>query len=54
MQLRAWSGGERVEASDAGFLVGFDLGREIQLSDTLSLSPELALRTPIARPPRLQ
>lgn len=44
MQFRAWSGSERVEASDVGLLVGVDLGRELQMSDAVSLSPELVLR----------
>jgi hypothetical protein len=43
-QFRSWTGSERVEAYDSGLLVGLDLGRELRLSDTVSLSPELVLR----------
>jgi hypothetical protein len=43
-QLRSWTGSERVEASDAGLIIGLDLGRELRLTDTVSLSPELVFR----------
>jgi hypothetical protein len=44
VQLRWWSGPQRVEASDAGPVVGADLGYVFRLSDRLTLAPELVWR----------
>ena len=44
VQYRSWSGGQQVEASDWGLLLGLDMGPELRPSDTVSLSPELVLR----------
>jgi hypothetical protein len=43
-QFRWWSGSQKVEPSDTGLLVGLDLGPELRLSDTVSVSPEFVLR----------
>jgi hypothetical protein len=44
VQLRWWSGPRRVEASDAGPVVGADLGYVYRLSDRITLAPELVWR----------
>jgi len=44
VQLRWWSGPQRVEASDAGPVVGADLGYVFRLRDRLTLAPELVWR----------
>jgi hypothetical protein len=44
VQLRSWSGSQRVEARDAGLVLGVDAGPELRLTDTLSLSPEAVFR----------
>ena len=44
VQLRWWSGPQRVEANDAGPVVGADLGYVFRLSDRVTLAPELVWR----------
>jgi hypothetical protein len=46
-QFRSWSGSQRVTESDSGLLLGLDVGSELRLTDTLSLSPELVFRTSV-------
>lgn len=50
VQFRWWSGAQRVTASDWGLLLGLDVGRDLRLSDTVSLSPELVLRWSLIEP----
>jgi hypothetical protein len=44
IQVRSWSGDERVTDSDATLVVGLDAGPEFRVSPRFSISPEVVLR----------